>query len=344
MALVAAAYLGSACDQGERVLDGSTTPLHVVAAYPAPDEGVACVGDPSCEGVPLNLAIELRFDRYLDPSSAVRQSLRLQAGSGGPIVFLTPSYDVVERVVRFRQEPGARLQPSTLYTVELIAEAGAGFRAFDGAALEHGAIPERYHFYTGTQDAEDPPAPPVTSCSDVLRIFSGGQAGCVSCHQSSEAGIGGCPPGQAPDPSFPDECVGVPRQGLDLSSRAGLERTAVFQVAHQTEIGPSAGTPLTNPSRVGVQMPLVHPNNPGNSYLLYKLLRNPSNFATQQTSAYRVGLGGQRLLASDDERERLREWFVRGEPMPAGGYSLSLAEVRAIQRWIQNGAETESCR
>ncbi len=316
----------------------------MVAAYPAPGEGVGCVSDPTCEGVPLNASLELRFDRYLDPSSAVRQSLRLSAGSGGGSIFLTPSYDVVERVVRLRQEPGARLQPNTLYTVELVAEAGAGFRAFDGAALVFDAIPERYSFYTGTQEVEEPLAPPNTSCADVLKIFSGGQSGCVHCHTSSEEGLGGCPKGQAPDPNKPDECVGVPRQGLDLSSRAGLERTAVFQVAHQTEIGPSAGVPLTNPSRVGVQMPLVHPNSPGNSYLLYKLLRNPSNFATQQTSAYTVGLGGQRLLASEDERERLREWFVRGEPMPAGGYSLSLAEVRAVQRWIQNGAETDSCK
>jgi hypothetical protein len=48
------------------------------------------------------------------------------------------------------------------------------------------------------------------------------------------------------------------------------------------------------------------------------------------------------LVPSQQESERLREWFVRGEPMPFGRGAqptgVSLQGLRAISRFIAAGA------
>ncbi|MCA9627022.1 MAG: Ig-like domain-containing protein [Myxococcales bacterium] len=347
-ALASFALLG--CDQGEPTLDKNHgPPLHVVATYPTPGQGTDCQSAPDCEGVPLNTDIELRFDRFLDPSTAIRQSVLLYSTTPDGAVFLEPEYDVVERVVRYRLFEDGRLEPSTLYTFELVvaSEDGAnGFRAFDGAPLEASGVPLKFNFFTGTADESRPAEPSVPSCQEILNLFRGDRAGCGNCHVSSPEGRGGCAAEEAPDPST-GECVGVPRQGLDLSSSSGVERTALNQVAHQTEIGPRADSPLENPKRVGVQMPIIDPARPENSYMMYKLLRNESNFiqgAAPGASVHRVALPSGKLVADAAERERLREWFVRLDAMPAQGFSLELSELRAIQAWIRGGADLGACK
>lgn len=338
------------CDQGEPALDTAHGPaLHVVATYPTPGQGTDCQNAPACDGVPLNTDIELRFDRFIDPASPIRQSVLLYSTTPDGAIFLQPEYDVIERVVRYRQFENGRLEPSTLYTFEFVIpkdDSSDGYRAFDGAPLEEGDIPLKFNFFTGTADEAKPAESEVPDCTQILSLFRGDRAGCSSCHVSSPNGRGGCAEGQAPDPST-GECIAVPRQGLDLSSLSGVERTALGRVAHQTQIGPSADTPLQNPSRVGVQMPIIDPQQPGNSYMMYKLIRNESNFidgVAPGTSSYRVALPSGNLVADAAERERLREWFVRLDPMPAQGFSLELSEMRALQAWIKAGADLDACR
>jgi hypothetical protein len=46
---------------------------------------------------------------------------------------------------------------------------------------------------------------------------------------------------------------------------------------------------------------------------------------------------GECVAPSDEELVRLREWFVRGEPMPLVG-SIGLTSLRKVSRFIAGGA------
>jgi hypothetical protein len=232
-----------------------------------------------------------------------------------------------------------------------------GFRAFDGAPLGTGPVPLSFSFYT-SRSAEVPQPACTPSCADIGARLQASGCSRNGCH-SREEDPSSCPPGQAIDPN--EDCVGVPRMGLSLSGATDLLLTAIGRVAHQTETGPGGGIVLVNPSHMGVQMPIIDPGRPGNSYLLYKLLLRPANFrsppAEQLTSdelarrasctpAYRAQLPSDRTLAlPHDERQRLREWFVRGEGMPLVARNadeenspLTLDAMHEIQHWIAQGA------
>ncbi len=348
------------CDQGTPALEDAVgPPLRIVATYPRAGEGVECVPstDPSC-GVPTNAPLELRFDRHLLHGTAVRQSLAVFTGDAQAQVFLLPEYDVVERVLRFY--PSAPLQPNTLYTVVLskpTESAPFGFRAFDGAPLGEGPVPLRFGFYTSARTTELQPQCEPT-CDEIVRRFQASGCGRLGCH-NPEPEPDACHDGRALDPN--QECVGVPRMGLHLASVAGLRHTAISRVAHQAETGPRGGVSLVNPARLGVQMPLVDPGRPGNSYLLFKTLLRPANFAQLPeeqltpdelarraacTPTYRSALPeGETRAPSEAERSRLRNWFVRGEGMPLVARNgdperspLTLDALHEIQRWIALGA------
>ena len=321
----------------------------MLASYPADGQGtnapfnadVRCdTPTPDC-AVPTNVAIELRFDRFLLPGGL---NAGLSLFTGNPPangVALKAEYDMIERVVVYR--PSRLLQPNTLYTVQVLAGAnpGQGLWAFDRAPLEESAVPLRFSFSTGGGPRTEPApaAPPRDTCETMT---SGPLDTCVSCHSTRPAAQ------TAPLTS------GVPPMGLDLSSPRGLYYTAVRQVAHQTEIGNSAiGEGLRSPERFGVQMNIVDPGSPATSYLMYKLLRKPENFAA---AAEAGGCStGYHPPVSDldcqpppeDERTRLREWWVLGDPMPKDdtssmGQSIAAATTREnlvrISAWIATGA------
>jgi hypothetical protein len=360
------ALLGpTGCDLGTRDVEPGPGPgPRLIAAYPASGEGTRCAAtDPDDCGVPTDSTIELRFDRHILPSTAVRQSIVVYSGSAEAFVFLQPEYDVVERVVAYRLPAGAALRPRTLYTVELVQPGDAsanGFRAVDGAPLAEGPIPHRYSFLTARGPRlEAPLREPPPSCEEVLSVVR--NAGCTNagCHTST---------------SNHD-----PPMGLDLDGLPQL-RSIVGRVARQTETGALVGTPMVDPVRFGVSMPLVQPGSPGTSYLVYKLLRHPANYRASAAcspdggpsiseldggcrvldsaenaclrepcgSCYRAPLGLDECLPmSADESERLREWFVRGEPMPraeepvdGGGKAAGFdkAALRGLTRWIAGGA------
>src|SRR5262245_11733402 len=79
-ALALAGFLAG-CDDGPRVLEENHGPaLRVVSTFPEDGAGFDCpLGDLAC-GVPVDTAIQIRFDRYLLPSTATRQSFFLYSG------------------------------------------------------------------------------------------------------------------------------------------------------------------------------------------------------------------------------------------------------------------------
>lgn len=278
--------------------------------------------------MPIDAAVEIRFDRYLMPASAVRQSVLIYSGTPDNALFLDPRYDLIERVLTFRPAD-ALLEPRLLYTVELAVydeASGFGFRAYDGAPLaEEGSAPLTFTFRTSdAPQGASAGAERRIGCDEGLRGFAE-NCGSASCHGSGPRAA----------------------MGLMLDSVTALQRTAINRVAHQTEVGASAGVSLVDPPRFGVQMPVIEPGSAANSYLAYKLLRNPENFRGPERcqSAYRVALPAGDCLAPDArERERLREWFVRLDPMPpVGGVVGSLEGLRLIVGFIDQGADVGGC-
>jgi hypothetical protein len=305
--------------------------------------------------VPVDTPLELRFDRFLLPSTAVRQSIVYYTGRARTPALLdprlpelTPSYDPLERVVRFTLPEGATLSPNTLYTVEFpvagvaaapprdVAVLDWGFRAFDGAPLDEQGI-LRISFRTGEHRTATA-APPVPTCNEIVSLFRceglgcpTGSQGCASCHFGRT---------RAP-------------LGLRLTDRDALVDTAIGHVAHQTETGGTTGVPLELGERFGSGMPVIDPLRPENSYAFYKLLIGPSVYEPspgepddcEGASAYSVaeppstgGVGC--LVPSPDELERLRSWFVLGEAMPPPGEEpfFRRAEARKLAAFIRAGA------
>jgi hypothetical protein len=337
------------CDLGPR--DDEATqrrPLHLIASYPADAQGtnsafgaeVDCdTPTPDC-AVPTNVAIELRFDRFLLPNG-LNAGLSLYTGNPPANgVALQVEYDMIERVVIYR--PTRALQPNTLYTAQLLqyANPGQGFWAFDRAPLVEADVPLRFSFSTGKGPRQEPT--PVSHSADSCETMTRGPFdSCVGCHSTK-------PEAQAiPASNFPP-------MGLDLSSSRGLYYTAVGQVAHQTETGCSAANEgLQTPPRFGVQMNIIDPGSPATSYLMYKLLRKAENFgSTGELPSCHTGYHSPVSELDcqpppEDERARLREWWVLGDPMPkdaplATGDSIPMATTREnlvrISAWIASGA------
>lgn len=318
----------AACDQGSPELSASSgPPLHITSSYPGYGAGLDCAPDDLGCGVPRNVAFEFRFDRFLRPDTAIRQAMTLYTGSPSNIVpssnrvaEITPEYDLVERVVRFSLPDGVVLHENALYTFQLAVpdeEAPFGFTAFDGAALAPDT-PRSVSFATSDRVEEPPAEPSAPSCDVVLALF----AGCASaaCHGGE-----------------------TPRMGLDLTSAEAIRRTAIGRVAHQTEVADSAGVALQDPARMGAAMPIIDPYRPDNSYLLYKLLISIDNYAgpAECESAFRAPVDPELCTrATDAELARLRDGFVRGEPMPhpASTARLGADGVRSISRFIRAGA------
>jgi hypothetical protein len=341
----------AACDVARPEPERGQGPdVHVIDAFPSDGCGL---GKSTCV-MPTNGTIALRFDRFLNPATVNRQAIRVYTGDpdilGGPLFGV--SYDPVERVVELRVASGG-YAPQTLYHYELLvpsAPGDGGIRAFDGAPLAEAGIPLRGTFFTADSGVEMPPVATAPSCADIVEhVFSAELGACATarCHRSSGNFGNGTDLGGAP-------------YGLWLDSRANLRVTAVDRVARETELGDvSGGLPDQNAERFGVRMPLIAPKNPGNSYLLYKLLYKPENFAPCPASGRgpfctdddpRVSTHPdlplakhQSVVPAAEEVQRLREWFVKGEGMPLDpdgrGLSVGLGGLRAVASFIAAGAD-----
>jgi hypothetical protein len=347
VAFAALAGLVSGCEVGAHDDAPAHGPaLHVVATYPSNGQGTNAADGASvdCDSptpdcpVPTDVAIELRFDRFLLPGGGLAAGLSLS--SGGSSVALSPEYDLIERVVVFRS--GQALQPNTLYVAQILPSTNPsqGFWAFDGAPLEEAAVPLTFSFSTGSGPSSGAAAAAAAapSAPDTCDTMTEGPlATCAHCH-TTQPGPETIPPSK------------YPPMGLDLSSALGLYYTAVAHVAHQTETGNTAADiGLESPARFGVQMNVVDPGEPGTSYLMYKLLEKPDNYQLDASepscvTGYHAPVSdGNCQPPSADELAQLGAWFVLGDPMPKAGSdgataAISHASLRRIAAWIGAGA------
>lgn len=312
------ALLGVACDAGEPDPEPKGPALNLVEVLGTNGVDRKPFALADAVGVTTSTAVRLRFDRYLDPAAASRQAVCLRSDLASverleectENLFLRPTYDPATRTVTYyQQDDDARLAPDTLYklTVFPAAADAAGYAAFDGAPL---AARFELTFQTSATESktselpkeDDVLAQNARFCGSVLSVF---KRSCAPCHAAAGAPM-----------------------GLSLVSGGAVLATAVGKVAHQSQVGGDAATPLVRPSRFGVAMPLVAPGNPGESYLLYKLL---------------VGDVGDDEMRAVGEAGRLKRSAVVGLAMPPAPYAVTHDEVVAISEWIARGATTFDC-
>jgi hypothetical protein len=259
----------------------------------------------------------LKFDRWLLPTTAVRQSLSLYTEGTQLGIFLRPDYDVTARSLSYR--PDTPLDPGSVYILELNDANqdpnGSGFRSFDGNSLDSS---QAFAFRTSLS-GQTPPTDtlPVPPCAQVVSALN--NAGCArsGCHSGND-----------------------PRMGLLLENADGLIATAIDHVAHETETGTDVTQQVVSGGRFGTQMPIIDAGRPENSYLIYKLLIGKwlnGELAAQPAAPFAID------VLSQDTIDRAREWFIEFGPMPpdAVGYPSSVSPLELVsnlQSWIRAGA------
>ncbi|MCA9588024.1 MAG: hypothetical protein KC657_22025 [Myxococcales bacterium] len=221
--------------------------------------------------MPADGVVQIAFDRYLLPRSITRQAVTLVDGNDQVVApGLAPkvTYDPIARTVTL-SSPNPPGQPwlteGQFYKVRLEIAPGEdddrGLRAIDRAPLD----PNQNRVFgflvgppSGAPNAERGGDPTVDYCVDIAPIFftkcNGG-----TCH---------------------GESTGTPtaRAGLLLATQRGVAETAIGRLAHGTSTTGST-RPSAPLSEFGVDMPLIDPGNPGNSFLLYKIeLAPPPSF------------------------------------------------------------------
>jgi hypothetical protein len=256
----------------------------VVWTYPA-DEAI---------DVPLTLTIRAQFDRFLMPTTTVRQAMCLQAATVGAessgtdhcvAAGFAPHYDPVDRVATWIIR--GEIMPLTRYNVRLFAPRApddpSGIRAFDSAPLEKEFT---FAFVTGNEQRRAPVDERSFGFCAEKHLCPLPQAGCdgptprtltASPHDflATNCTSGGRCHGSGGDTR------GLSGSILRLDDDgAGGGLVAVMRhlvdhavVASETATGPDP----TNPSRntlapFGRNMPYIDASNPGNSYLLYKMI------------------------------------------------------------------------
>lgn len=299
--------------------------------------------------LPSDGAIQIGFDRYLLPSTVVRQSFALVDAFGAPVSPVPlVTYDPTARVVTIASPnpPGqVWLEPGQPYQLVLgIAEANSdlgGIRAIDRSTLDP-ASRRVYGFMAAAPRQAGTGEPAASFCSDVLPVFV---AKCATgaCHGNAEAASA----------------------GLALGTSTGVVQTAIARVARGANTGPIAGRGAPPSRRFGEDMPIVDPGNPGNSWLMYKVLLAPlpSPLPTDAGAAtLPVCANGATLsppftpLApflpqpSAFERGVLSDYVLGREmpyPLPSvTGYSvqaLTFDERERVRLWIAQGAAVPEC-
>ncbi len=278
--------------------------------------------------------IQLAFDRYLDPTTVTRQSFQLRDETGLAVLIPLVTYDPVARVVTISSPNPAGAdwvvpgQPYKLvFPVPQDAGDIFGVRAIDGAVLDP-STPEAIGFLATAATGRKPP-PSVDFCTDVLPLLRSACA-TAGCHSSPGAGQ----PASAPE-------------GLVLDTAAGVQATALGLAGHLVSDGARIGPGRTTgvfPS----DMPIVDPYNPGDSFLLYKLLIGPVGGPARDTSPCNASFGsfdyGPTAPVSAEETARLGD-LVPGMPMPhangdATNTPLGQDELERVELWIAEGAKT----
>ncbi len=208
-----------------------------------------------------------------------------------------------------------------------------GFRAIDRATLFRDQKRE-FAFQVGPK-ANVPPEPSVTFCRDVLPIFAA-KCSLPTCHGSGDRAAA----------------------GLVLDTSAGVSATAIRRLAQGSNTGSRSAQAASGNRFFGVDMPIIDPGSPGNSWLLYKveLARQPAPRQDPPSYACTVGLNEpsakfvfaplvpQAQRAADDIERSILDDFILGREMPfppsrAGAYEdepLTFDEREKLRLWIQS--------
>jgi hypothetical protein len=313
------------------------------------------VGKPPADG-----PIQIAFDRLLNPATVTRQTVVLKDGSGN---VLTPviEYDPVDRVVSLRPPaaPAKWLVAEQIYEIDLTLPSGpdddfGGIRALDRATLDPGDTHLKLGFVAGAAGAAPiAAAPTMNFCNDILPVLANKCATVQYCHLSETPMSG--------KTRFGDLGLSLPAQGLILDTSIGVANTALKRIANEANTGAGAGVG-TDPGPIfAVDMPLIAPGNPGNSFLLYKVLLSELP-TTAQMPQVRMPCDPNGVpqppqilpsltpfntdLLSDSERAILAD-NVLGREMPYPSFGadgtamdsgLTIEELRRLRLWIQQGA------
>jgi hypothetical protein len=317
--------------------------IHVVAANvdghtPLPQDGV----------------IRVTFDRYLLPLTANRQGVTLLDEFGNvpdpPVV----QYDPVTLSVTIQNpKPGQPwLVVGRFYKVvfPVATDDGGpfGLRAIDRATIDP-ATPA-ITFQVAPPTGSPPVDPTIDFCSDVFPIFAAARSG-TSARGACSSGVCHSAGGA---------------QGLRLDTPDGIRETALGVEAAETTTA-ALSTPLPPQPAFPVGMPIIDPYDPGNSYLIYKLLLpdengpSPTPGAPYGYTACKAvtppfDYGPSASFASTDEAKKRLTEHVMGRRMPYAdfdpateafstpvGTSLTLDQVERVRLWIQQGAEVDDC-
>jgi hypothetical protein len=334
LASIAAASLASACvtscDAGKQHKQQTVGPaIRVLGVNVGPDQPL-----------PADGVIQIAFDRYLLPSTANRQSLGLVDGAHMPLPpELAPVvvYDPVARTVTLYPPKQPWLTEGQPYTLVLgIPDGNAdqgGIRAIDRATLFADQKRE-FAFIVGPKTGAVV-EPNVSFCRDVLPIFTA-KCNVPTCHGNGD----------------------VAAASLVLDTSAGVGATAINRIAQGSNTGGRSSGAPSGARLFGVDMPIIDPGNPGNSWLMYKidlgrqptltdpapnigctngLLETPTKFTFSP-------LVPQAQRTADEIERAILSDFILGREMPfplasPGGYGdvpLTFDEREKVRIWIKN--------
>ncbi len=268
------------------------------------------------------------------------------------------TYDPVTRVLTLqRPVDGAWLQPGQAYKVVVGIPAGdddsGGLRAIDRATFDPSlpASTRVVGFVTCPASGcvtdgggVTPSATRVRFCNDVFPIFTEHCSAGV-CHGTPEQG-------------------NAPAAGLVLTTSLGIAKTAIGRVAQGANTGAASGRAESPGHIFGVDMPIVAPGSPGNSWLMYKMLLAVPRGDDAGAPALRKRcfpnvdkpnppidpFGGAPPSAAPFlrldamERARLSDLVLgNAMPYPSPDNAISFAELERVRLWIEQGAEVDDC-
>jgi len=307
--------------------------------------------------MPADGVIQVAVDRYLLPASITRQSIVVTDANGQPFTADDApiiTYDPVALTVTANPPRPDWLKEGLSYKVRFTIPPNddvndQGFRAIDRATLDPNQQLE-YAFFVGPKTGNANGEPKLNFCSDVLPIFAAKCSETVACHGSQS---------QSPEHAA----------GLALDSSRGVANTAINRVANGANTSGRGGDPDA-PGRVfGVNMAVIKPFEPDNSWLMYKVeLARPTTIdagtlptivcappqgqpAFPPRQGRYVPLAAAYTTADDIDRTVLSD-YVLGREMPypnkpqettAFETPLTFAEREAIRIWIAQGAVVTDC-
>jgi hypothetical protein len=333
--------------------------------------------------LPANQPIELAFDRLLLPITVTRQTFELSDNANPPnFVTCSIAYDPVARVVTLSPTIPAQLMVGTTYVLSVLSYSDTtnpnGLHAIDGATMDPDVktYPRTITFPVVAASATPPVTcngivgPCMSFCTDIVPIVNaGGAQGCSGssvCHNGTLFAHGGSiaaglaltgPPmsetvAGKTIPSIAQFILGTAINRLSIESTQGALSEPGPPSSHfgqdmpiidtTTVVDPAMGGPL-GPSGSG---------DPGNSYLIYKVLMAGSGGSLPTGAAPLPSVYSFTWAPlSDVERATLAS-MIPGREMPLFSTNLDLypnpngLPVDSLERlslWMAQGAPLASC-